>query len=871
MALDPNPAPGPPPLIRHQNLEIQESTKQASRDYFTAKVPHSSRKVSQDHENSRPTSSKGNSQPGSPQTPHIAYQEKGREHTSEVLDSIRKRSASGALSGLANGSTVDKSREASTRNGTKDNEKFKLQDVPKRRKSGSSARNSRTEIISPSIDTSMSYSQSKSAPASANVNTNEHHITVTSSDSPTPTRSDSTYTGSPRMSQDSKTAEAGSMDSSRSYSSPKTNQLQTLPQRGDSLQQSIPKQPAIARKEVSATKYGSSPLGADAGHSLLPPTSATPSGAQDSPKSSVNINGGRTISGPIESPISKSSTDFMQPPARAKDRPSLPGPTNSDSFISPRAPPHPPMEIHPGHRGKNESISTLQSTESTHNDDVPASPTLPRYSAGGEFTMADDITRILGATEEQDQDQATFLRRVSNSVRHARSYSDRGIRLSREQKWPNPPLPTVSPRGKFTPTSSSPEAREDMGNVMSELRRLRAAMTEKDQEIADLKLALDGKANIRLLNSELRKKRSTMVVLDTQKDIVIRELEVMTDHTAQAKKAIDRGEPLDVGGLTSVILKDFADALDRLKDSFTPHIEELKEKKLKLTEEFTALTQKRDKAMYEFEQMSAKNSDLAELNNQLVHQIQGMQSYLPQSRNQSSEGPSSAPQGLGIYTQHTKDKSSISMDSREYGTTPVTGSTLNLDHDNEPATILSAPQVVNIRKGQPKKFNWKKGQSVAKGVTKGLKGAFTVTAPNNSNELGRTQREGSITEGMPYGAMPQNQDPSTSLPTQPTKPDASRQGGFAFFSNTKPNKSQGRLAPNGHAPATVTEVPSGREANGTLKKPPNNGVVLYGSELEQRSLYENAQIPGIVIRCIQEVETRGMFTISTATNFRVIL
>jgi len=852
MALDPNPAPGPSPLIRHPNIDIQDSTNQPSRDYFSTKIPHSSRKVSQDQENSRPPSSKGNSQPGSPQTPHIAYQEKGREPTSDVLDSIRKRSASGALSGLANGTAVDKSREASTRNGTKDSEKFKLQEVPKRRKSGSSARNSRSEIISPSIDTSMGNTQSKSAPASANVNTKEHPTTTTSSDSPKMLHSDSTYRESTMLSQDSRIAEDGA--SSRSYSSPKSNQIQTLPQRGDSLQQSIPKQPPIARKEVAGLKFGASPSGADGGHNHLPLTSATSLSAQDSPKSSANKTGGRVISGPIESPISRSRSDFMQPPARAKDRPSIPGHTNSDSFVSPRAPPHPPMEIHPNHRGKNESISTLQSTESTGNGDVPASPNLPRYSAGGEFSMAEDMARILGP-EEQDQDQASFLRRVSNSVRHARSYSDRGTRLSREQKWPKSPLNGTA-SGKFTPTTSSPEAREDIG-YMTELRKLRQMNMEKDREIAELKIALDGKANIHHLNSELRKKRSTMVVLDTQKDLVIRELEVMTDHTEKAKKSIERGEPLEVDTLTNEMLQDFRERLNKLKDSFTPQIEDLREKKSNLNEEIAALLQRRDQVRQEFDQANSRNSQLMELNNQLVHQIQSMQAMFPQPRNQSLDAPISTPQGLGIYTPYAKDKSSISMESHEYGSTPVTGSTLNLEHDAEPATILSAPQVVNIRKGQPKKFNWKKGQSGLKGVTKGLKGAFATTAPNNTNEFGRTQREGSITEGMPYGAMPQNHDPSTSLPAQPAKPDASRQGGFGFFSNTKPNKSQAKGAANGHTPGVVAEDPSGMEAHRIFQDLANISIVLYGSDLEQRALYEHASIPGIVTRCIQEVETRG--------------
>ena len=32
---------------------------------------------------------------------------------------------------------------------------------------------------------------------------------------------------------------------------------------------------------------------------------------------------------------------------------------------------------------------------------------------------------------------------------------------------------------------------------------------------------------------------------------------------------------------------------------------------------------------------------------------------------------------------------------------------------------------------------------------------------------------------------------------------------------------------------------------------------LFGSELEHRAEYERANIPGIVMRCIQEVDARG--------------
>ena len=36
-------------------------------------------------------------------------------------------------------------------------------------------------------------------------------------------------------------------------------------------------------------------------------------------------------------------------------------------------------------------------------------------------------------------------------------------------------------------------------------------------------------------------------------------------------------------------------------------------------------------------------------------------------------------------------------------------------------------------------------------------------------------------------------------------------------------------------------------------------AALFGSELEHRAEYERATIPGIVMRCIQEVDARGMF------------
>lgn len=783
MKLDPTPALAPSLMQKTSPFENQgesmkphlTETKSGSRDYFNAKVSHSSsRKASNDLEKTHITVRSESRDNSLPSSPHIAYQEKGREPSSDMLDTIRRRKEQGMV-GAPNGAAIpmgsDKSRDSlgqmrSNRDSEISGEKFKLQEVPRSRK--------KSEGPPPSLDTFIAAGVSQSAPASATPQVKENYSTTRVPDG--------SSNVSPSISQDSRGYDKSSTESPVSHHSPVSTQLQNVPQRGDSLGTSNGKQQYHMRKELSGSKFPTAPLSADDGREH--PASAPPATtAPQSPTALIKVNGGRTISKPMESPTSKTPP----PPARARDRPGPGGDTDGETFVSPRAPPQPPFDYH---KKRNASISTLQS-ESTVNGEPPISPKLPRYSAGGEFSMDEDMVRILGNGDHQDH--ASFLRRVSHSVRHARSYSDRGIRMSKDQKWPKSPLHSSTGGGLgqeiSSPTLSSPETREDFLWYKNELRRERIKMVEKDQKIAELEAALDGKHNIKQMNTELKEKRSTMVVLDTQKEIVVRELEVLTEHIAAAKKS---GEPLDLGSMSNTVLREFAEALQKLKETFTPQIEDLVQKRNDLIDEVSNLTQLRDKSFQEFEQFSAKNAQLADLNNQLVHQIQEL--YKANTVQHSME-PRPPPNGLGIYTSHQKERSNASLDSRDLRPdSQMTGSTIVHEIDTEPATILTAPQVVNIRKGQPKKFNWKKGgQNVAKGVTKGLKGAFT------SNDNFKHMRDAQYPEGIPYGALPPSTEPITGTGPRPASNDPSRQG-FGFFSNPKAKPPGSKGMPNGGAP-----------------------------------------------------------------------
>jgi hypothetical protein len=269
---------------------------------------------------------------------------------------------------------------------------------------------------------------------------------------------------------------------------------------------------------------------------------------------------------------------------------------------------------------------------------------------------------------------------------------------------------------------------------------------------------------------------------------------LLTEHLAAAKRS---GEPFDLTKMSNAVLRDFAEALEKLKNSFAPQIEESIQKRNDLVDEIANLTQMKDKSFMEFEQLSSKNAQLAELNNQLVHQIQGL--YKANSGTQP-EPNKPAMNGLGIYSHH-KEKSNLSFDSRETMRNPSTDLT-NIESattlqagEAEPVTVLQGPQMVNIRKGgQPRKFDWRKGQKVAKGVTKGLKGAFSSTQQSYSRDL-------QFAETGQYGGQPLGQEYS-SLPK--SNPEPVKQTGFGFFGNQKAAPRSNGL----YAPQANTSTPS---------------------------------------------------------------
>ncbi|CAH0048633.1 unnamed protein product [Clonostachys solani] len=464
------------------------------------------------------------------------------------------------------------------------------------------------------------------------------------------------------------------------------------------------------------------------------------------------------------------------------------------------------------------------------------SPKLPRWSNGGDFTMDEDMARILGT----DEPSSNILRRASNVARHGRTNSidsnqtpTRGThtrsisettRGTASPQWPKAPL--HEDREWASPDLMSPVSVSSPDDTTILRRQLRTS----EQRVAELEKQFNTEKDLQSLDRKLLEKRKTVSVLDTQTEIMIRQLEVLAGYVERAK---DSKKPIDPRELEDSAIKDFVQKLEEVKMVLAESIEQLHEERDRLAEERDQASADRDHALMEFEQLSSKNAQLAEMNNDMTHQLQ------EKFRNQVADGKSS--NGLGIYGENkAATASSINLDNASM----TTGHTLVGDDDQ---IVENGPIAVPIRKGQVKKFNWKKGsKGLAQNVAKGVRGAV-VAFQNDRGE--RIQQVGigpmgAGDIGVPYNNTMVPPEPSTTpapmMPQQGRQPKHPQQG-FGFFSKK------------------ASVVPKSASANSMpLAVTPEAPSTLFGSDLSERADWERRQIPSVVTRCIEEVELRGV-------------
>jgi hypothetical protein len=821
LALDPSPAPTVTSRSTSETLvdQAKRSKDRPDKDYFT--VPRSGARPQNDSRRQSEINS-------AVSTPHIAFQEKGRQPSADeaaIKDNIRKAQAGGKISSAKGSPSIGSedvriqhagSPKMGTSKSQASSEKFRLGDVPKGKK------------ITPRTESQPEFeSSSRNASISSSLHKESTINTIKSDIQKSVLGADKS--GTPRSSQDSRSRDEPASRQSIESATGSTSQVS----RQDSSASK-----SIARKEIApgAVKTTMSSMSSSSGTETSPSTDSSDTSGL-TPTVNGKINPGPTL---VQSPVEA----VLAPPSRAPTRPSVPQQKLSESYMAPRAPPAPPPTV--SHAPKDIS-----------NGVRPPSPKLPRWSAGGDFTqsMDEDMARILGGTDESSQ---SILRRVSNAVRHGRNGSEASSsgRHAHGRSVSETTARTIaSPRWPKTPILEDGTAKEISSPIsivnspVEDTALLRRQLRNSQQHVAELERQLASEKDLKSLNKKLIEKRKTVSVLDSQTEIMIKQIEVLAGFVEKAKDS-PPGQPFDISELEDSAVKEFVQKIERLKQTLSGSVEALYEERNELIEEKNQMFADRDRARVEFEQLVSKNAQLADMNNDITHQIQ--ERFKAQSGN-AVESPRPPPNGLGIYTHHHKDKSNVSIHMDDASLRPSTSSTtvfggsvgsypqaMEQDPGLEPATVLSAPHVINIRKGQAKKFNWKKGgQTVAKGVTKGFKGAFASVQQERNERNPQWSGQAGDGIGMPYNMTvapveSAAQMSSGSLPRSISN-DPSRKG-FGLF-----NK--------GNIPKSMT---TGSVAAAT------DPSVLFGSDLVERVEYEGRPIPSVVARCIEEVELRGM-------------
>lgn len=657
-------------------------------------------------------------------SPHIAYQEMGRSPSAEMADStiLRGLTDTDTMASRPTSPTVSGLQERST---SSERQFFKLSEAPKARPTGSrtTSRNSGNISTLNMITTDGSKSIPVATATSANSESSSSTVDLLQA---------------LKRRNSSRLSPLGSP--SDAVETPDEMQKRA---RADSLTKSV------TRKEVP--KSSSFDIVAE---------------LAKKPHRRNASNSSPLILDQFTSGLGKGSS-FSADGLPARNSSRQPLTLNDDDGV---ATPRPPVPLSLGHHRIHDSVSSIQSEgqfQARENNNTP----LPPHNASGDLSMDEEMGRIMRGEEANPSGQGLF-RRVSKAVKHGRSHSDK-INVG-SPKWPR-----SARNGSVeinSPLIQSPVPGDELTQVRSQLKYAQQRVADLEAERLTLQERVNGTVDIRQVNTELREKRSTMAFLDTQREFVVRELEVMTDHLSKAKES---NVPLNVETLQNGALKDFSASLHKLKDSLGSQIEELMHKKNELTMEVASLIQVKEKNIQEFENLNAKNTQLAELNNQLVHNVHELYKHAKQPNTASIPALVSPPSsGLGIFANPGRDGSfeTRSTTSADHSISQLSGVT---EVDRESNYSAAA-------KAQPaKKFNWKKG---AKNVSKGFKGAFGTNTQNSS------LREEQFTEGVPYGSLPANEGSGVSnisLPQRGAGPEPRAQT-WNFLSAQRAAQQSGR-------------------------------------------------------------------------------
>ncbi|KAK9452607.1 hypothetical protein V1511DRAFT_507368 [Dipodascopsis uninucleata] len=373
-----------------------------------------------------------------------------------------------------------------------------------------------------------------------------------------------------------------------------------------------------------------------------------------------------------------------------------------------------------------------------------------------------------------------------------------------------------SPSLSFEPDDESSRLKYDLARSSKRIIELEAKFSATDSDTKSLDKRID-------------ERRESLSALEAKLAITQRELEVMQlailrEHNAQPEQLLEK----------------FKDEFEKIKESVICEVQSLITQRNELLTENLGLQRLKESLSHETQQMSVKNTQLGEINKELVKQIQDGVKYsrspaLTNSTNSDSkhykdtfdnlmlpadakfivrqQNNASSSAASGSNSEVSNNHSSISSSAE--GTYQIIGSATDDTQHNEHDEIarqayIVQPSLVTTNKASGKKF-WRRGGAA---VAKGFNRMFTN---DGSNKHDMQYLDGSNQEGGLNIVVPKNGMENGRLRGMHLKVSAFHHGD-SF----------------------------------------DEGISLFGYDLEKRVEIEGREIPLIVSRCVEEVEERGM-------------
>lgn len=259
-----------------------------------------------------------------------------------------------------------------------------------------------------------------------------------------------------------------------------------IPPRGDSYKPPVTSPASVHKKSFESPINSTSSSGRSQRSHGTSGSNASAITAAESPE--VLVPGSQEVSDPrpqgikINTKTTVTNISYQQESPPAASSTSQPHPPTT--FVSKPASYPRPSTAHATTR--NLSPSHAESLHLLSNYDLSSS-ILPHpfKSPVSELSMEEDIARVFGGGDPS----ASLLRKVSNAVRHGRSYSDLATRTGSSPKWPRSPsvghpgyIPAFST--DFSSPSLSLEGRDENIVLKQELRRSMQKVAELEAKLS---------------------------------------------------------------------------------------------------------------------------------------------------------------------------------------------------------------------------------------------------------------------------------------------------------------------------------------------------------------------------------------------------